>query len=52
MTAEQQQALGELAVWVATAQELTTKAQESAYRIDMLPHTPHVETVALLRRGR
>ena len=40
MTAEQQQqALGKLAVWVATAQELTTKAQESAYRTDMLPHT-------------
>ncbi len=41
MTPEQQQQaqLGELAVLVATAQELTAKAQEAAYRTDMLPLT-------------
>ena len=39
LTPEQQARLGELAVWVVTAQELTAKAQETTYRADMLPLT-------------
>ncbi len=39
MTPEQAARLGEIAVWVGTAQELLQQAQESAYRTDMLPHT-------------
>jgi len=40
MTTEQQQAaLGQLAVWVGTAQELTTKAHGLAFADDMLPLT-------------
>ncbi len=39
MTPEQRARLGELAVWIATAQELTAKAQAAAYRTDMLPLT-------------
>ena len=39
MTPQQQARLGEIAVWVGTAQALLQQAQESAYRTEMLPHT-------------